>query len=148
MNTNIQDDFQICISVPLSLLKNFCNHLKKRLQHRWFPANNAEFLRKLIFKNICERLFLSRARCFKKLQDLRSATLFKKRLWHRYFPVNFVKFLRTTFSGPCYNKMLNSSLKIIQLLPISQVSDQVILVSTNCFLLLTISLNHPIQVRK
>ena len=33
-----------------------CNFIKKRLQHRCFPVNIAKFLRKLILKNICQRL--------------------------------------------------------------------------------------------
>ena len=32
--------------------------IKKRLQHRCFPANIAKFLRTAILKNICERLLL------------------------------------------------------------------------------------------
>ena len=32
--------------------------IKKRLQHRYFPVNIAEFLRTPISKNICERLLL------------------------------------------------------------------------------------------
>ena len=35
-----------------------CNFIKKRLQHRFFPVNNAKVLRTPILKNICERLFL------------------------------------------------------------------------------------------
>ena len=31
-----------------------CNCIKKRLQHRCFPLNIAEFLKTLILKNICE----------------------------------------------------------------------------------------------
>ena len=34
--------------------------LKKRLWHRCFPVNFAEFLRKHILKNMCERLLFSR----------------------------------------------------------------------------------------
>ena len=37
---------------------NFCNFIRKRLQHRCFPVNIAKFLRKPILKNICERLLL------------------------------------------------------------------------------------------
>ena len=32
------------------------NFIKKRLQHRYFPANIKKFLRTLILKNICVRL--------------------------------------------------------------------------------------------
>ena len=32
--------------------------IKKRLQHRCFPVKFVKFLRKLILKNICERMFL------------------------------------------------------------------------------------------
>ena len=39
-------------------------------------------------KHLCQSVF------FKKVADLRPATLFKKRLWHRCFPVNFAKFLK------------------------------------------------------
>ena len=35
-----------------------CNFIKKRLQHRYFPAIIAKFLRIPILKNICERLLL------------------------------------------------------------------------------------------
>ena len=35
-----------------------CNFIKKRLQHRCFPAISTKILRKLILKNICERLLL------------------------------------------------------------------------------------------
>ena len=35
-----------------------CKHIKKRLQHRYFPAIIAKFLRRPILKNICERLLL------------------------------------------------------------------------------------------
>ena len=35
----------------------FCNFIKKRLQHRCFPVNIAKFLRTPVSKNICERLF-------------------------------------------------------------------------------------------
>ena len=38
-----------------------CNFIKKRLQHRRFPAKSAEFVRTPISKNICERLLLSQA---------------------------------------------------------------------------------------
>ena len=34
----------------------FCNFIKKRLQHRCFPANIAKFLKALVLKNICELL--------------------------------------------------------------------------------------------
>ena len=37
---------------------NFCNFIKKRLQHRCFPINIAKFLRTPILKNICECLLL------------------------------------------------------------------------------------------
>ena len=33
------------------------NFIKKWLQHKWFPANIAKFLRTTALKNICERLF-------------------------------------------------------------------------------------------
>ena len=36
-----------------------CNFIKKKLQHRCFSVNIAEFLRTPILKNICERLLLS-----------------------------------------------------------------------------------------
>ena len=35
-----------------------CNFLKKRLQHRCFPVNIAEFLSTLILMKICEQLLL------------------------------------------------------------------------------------------
>ena len=35
----------------------YCNFIKKRLQHRRFPVNIATFLRTSVLKNICERLF-------------------------------------------------------------------------------------------
>ena len=35
-----------------------CNFTKKRLIHRYFPVNIANFLRTPIFKNICERMLL------------------------------------------------------------------------------------------
>ena len=33
------------------------NFIKKRLQHRFFPANIAKFFRTPVLENICERLF-------------------------------------------------------------------------------------------
>ena len=42
-------------------------------------------------KHLCQSIF------FKKVADLRPATLLKKRLWRRCFPVNFLKFLKTPF---------------------------------------------------
>ena len=33
-----------------------CNFIKKRLEHKHFPVNNAQFLRTPILKNICKRL--------------------------------------------------------------------------------------------
>ena len=36
-----------------------CNFIKKRLQHRCFPAKFAKFLRTPILENICERLLLN-----------------------------------------------------------------------------------------
>ena len=35
-----------------------CNFIKKKLQHRFFPAKFTKFLRTPIWKNICERLLL------------------------------------------------------------------------------------------
>ena len=51
-------------------------------------------------KYLCQSLF------FKKVADLRPATLLKKRLWHRCFPVNFVKFLRTPFLQNTFGQLL------------------------------------------
>ena len=34
------------------------NYIKKRIQHRCFPMNNAKYLRTPILKNICVRLLL------------------------------------------------------------------------------------------
>ena len=35
-----------------------CKLIKKRLQHKYFPAIIAKFLRRFILKNTCERLLL------------------------------------------------------------------------------------------
>ena len=35
-----------------------CNFIKKRIQHKCFPLNIANFLRTPVLKNICERLLL------------------------------------------------------------------------------------------
>ena len=35
-----------------------CNFIKKRLQHRYFPVNIAQFLRWPVLKNICIRQLL------------------------------------------------------------------------------------------
>ena len=46
-------------SMKECVLKNFaCNFIKKRLQHRCFLVKLAKFVRKSIFKNICERLLI------------------------------------------------------------------------------------------
>ena len=50
------------LSWSLSLIFHFspsaCNFIKRRLQHSCFAVNIAKFLRTLILKNICKRLFL------------------------------------------------------------------------------------------
>ena len=35
------------------------NYIKRRMQHRCFPVNNAKFLRTPILKNICIKLLLA-----------------------------------------------------------------------------------------
>ena len=45
--------------VGVSLVKFVKNFIKKRLQHRCFPAKFAKFLRRNFWKNIYERLLLS-----------------------------------------------------------------------------------------
>ena len=66
-------------------------------------------LTKFTGKQLYQRLF------FKKVADLRPATLLKKRLWHRCFPVNFVKFLRTPlFTEHLWWLLLNKSKLILE----------------------------------
>ena len=49
----------LCSSIFLSENAGLqsCNFIKKRLQHRCFPVNIAQFLRASLLKNICETLF-------------------------------------------------------------------------------------------
>ena len=47
--------------VGVDFLKKLKPLLEKRLQHRCFPVKFAKFLRATIFKNICERLLLTKA---------------------------------------------------------------------------------------
>ena len=46
--------YTICVAVPF----NVGNFIKKRLQHRNFPVNIAQFLRTTIMKNIFKRQVL------------------------------------------------------------------------------------------
>ena len=53
----------MCVSLFLIKLQassfRVCNFIKKRIQHKYFPAKLAKFLRTPILKNICERLLSS-----------------------------------------------------------------------------------------
>ena len=40
-------------------IQQTCNFVKKRVQHRCFPVNIAEFLKTPILRNVCERLRLT-----------------------------------------------------------------------------------------
>ena len=53
------------------------NFIKKRLQHRCFPINIAKFLRRLVLKNICERLF--------KRFATSANNITSNRKWRRHF---------------------------------------------------------------
>ena len=46
--------YTICVAVPF----NVCNFIKRRLQHRCFRVNIAQFLRTTIMKNIFKRQVL------------------------------------------------------------------------------------------
>ena len=87
---------------------HYCNFIKKRLQHKFFPVN---FFQEHLFckgsMNGCSetlaRLFKNTPSITEHLQCLiltflgfQPATLLKKRLRHRRFSVNFAKILRTS----------------------------------------------------
>ena len=54
-----QESTVVGVSFSESCRPEPCNFIKKKLQHRCFSVNIAEFLRTPILKNICERLLLS-----------------------------------------------------------------------------------------
>ena len=63
-NNKISEKYNEQVFYKKAVLKNFsifslqfCNFIKKRLQHGCFPMNIAKFLRTPVLKNICERLF-------------------------------------------------------------------------------------------
>ena len=102
MNTNIQGDFQICISVPLTM------DLQQGIEAREYLWRSISFQKqstevfckkgvlkhfaKFTGKHLCQSLFSN------KVAALRLVYLLKNRLWYRYFPVNSAKFSRTPFS--------------------------------------------------
>ena len=114
INLNIYADFQICISVPLSIDKmTKCTDvlgMQTLTQNRWatchdvitkemaYRSSRPEVFHKKVAlrnfakfkgKHLCQSLFVN------KVAGL--ATLLKKRLWHRCFAVNFAELLRTPF---------------------------------------------------
>ena len=97
MNTNIQQDFQIYISVHL--IKK-CSCIQLSLQKLFLSLSLQLFNIYLKLRVVlCEKGVLRNI-------GLRPATLLKKRLWHRCFPTNFVKFLRTPFSQNTSGRLL------------------------------------------
>ena len=55
-----------------------CNFIKMRLQHRCFPVKFAKFLRTLILKNICKRLFLCKEIIKYRIQTLPPSPTYQK----------------------------------------------------------------------
>ena len=99
-----------CLCWSLFLIK----FIKKRLPHRCFPVNIANFLITVFFIEFLRLLLLDlqkqsfadalQNRCSEKFHnivrkipvlDLFLIKFIKRRLQHRYFPVNIAKFLRT-----------------------------------------------------
>ena len=66
------------------------NFIKKRLQHKFFPAKFAKFLRASCFTDHLQRHLLP-------IYGFQPVTLLKKSLRQSCFSVNFAKFLRTSF---------------------------------------------------
>ena len=55
---NIQCIIKLVMKNTEAATRGACNFIKKRLQHRCFPANIGKILKTPILRNICERLLL------------------------------------------------------------------------------------------
>ena len=85
----------------------------RRLQHRCFPVSILKFLRTPIFKNICERLLLSRAENSTNLRIF----LFKKSRIQ-----NPVKHLRWSFCLRAVETIFANTPLFIMIIPVKRVS--------------------------
>ena len=90
----------LCCSLSIRKLQAF-NLIKKRLQHRCFPVNVANFLRTPILKNICKRLLLKTQAIFHKewysyvfvfsvnvIWVFQFIIIFSKSISKKHFPTN------------------------------------------------------------
>ena len=93
-------------------VKNTCNFIKKRLQHRCFPVNIANLFRIPILKNICEWLLLKQLPILKNTSEQLLLTLLlnSKNLLTSYEQLSYYQFnvkQIKTYELLFYNEKIN-----------------------------------------